>query len=204
MQIKTIFHQYMAAFPERPRRAEELIYDSAITAALSGATRVVIKTAVEAVRIPTAADNLHALGTVLRGVADAARLPVDEEAVARECALIRREVNGILESVIYSGRGSVPEGVVAAFKQGHLDIPFSPSVHNRGEVLTARDCEGAVRFLNPGRLQLDRETLDFHADKMSERRRAEGLLSPKQNYLLVEQDVLRIPRGQYERWPLGG
>jgi methylaspartate mutase epsilon subunit len=204
VQIKTIFHQYMAAFPERPRRAEELIYDSAITAALSGATRVVIKTAVEAVRIPTAADNLHALGTVLRGVADAARLPVDEEAVARECALIRREVNAILESVIYSGGGSVPEGVVAAFKKGHLDIPFSPSVHNRGEVLTARDCEGAVRFLNPGRLQLDRETLDFHADKMSERRRAEGLLSPKQNYLLVEQDVLRIPRGQYERWPLRG
>lgn len=204
VEVRTVFHQYMAAFPETPRRAEELIYNSAVTASLSGATRIIIKTAVEAVRIPTVEDNLNAIGLVLRGVTAARELQADEARVAEECALIKREVGAILESVIFCGRGSITDGIVTAFEKGYLDIPFSPSVHNRGEVWTARDSEGAVRLLSPGNLQIDKETLELHRHKMAERRRAEGLVSPKQNHLLIEQDVLRIPRGQYERWPLFG
>jgi len=48
VQINTVFHQYMAAFPETQKRAEELIYNSAMTAAFSRATRVIVKTPVEA------------------------------------------------------------------------------------------------------------------------------------------------------------
>ena len=70
--------------------------------------------------------------------------------------------------------------------------------------MTARDREGAVRFLSFGNLQVGRELQEFHRDKMDERRRAEGLLSEKQNYLLVERDVLQIPRGLFEHWPLFG
>jgi methylaspartate mutase epsilon subunit len=202
VRVKTVFQQYMAAFPGTVGRSEEVIYNSAVTAALSGATRVITKTAVEAVRIPTLADNLNSIGMVLRGVGDAGSVIVDEARVAEECALIRRESQAILESVIYCGGGSVAEGIVQAFEKGYLDIPFAPSIHSRGLVSTARDTSGAVRFLSPGNLQLDAVTLEFHREKMSERRRAEGLLSPSHNYLLVEKDVLRIPRGEYERWPL--
>jgi methylaspartate mutase epsilon subunit len=168
VQVSTVFHQYMAAFPETQRRAEELIYNSAVTAALSGATRVLTKTAVESSRIPTVADNVAALGLVLRGVSDARALGVDEALVAEECALIRREAGAIIESVIYCGGGSITEGVVTAFRKGYLDIPFSPSIHNRNEVSTARDLEGAVRLLSPGQLQLDKETLEFHRDRMAD------------------------------------
>ena len=70
--------------------------------------------------------------------------------------------------------------------------------------MTARDREGAVRFLSFGNLQVGRELREFHENKMDERRRAEGLLSEKQNYGLVERDVLQIPRCLYERWPLFG
>lgn len=70
--------------------------------------------------------------------------------------------------------------------------------------MTARDRDGAVRFLSLGNLQVGRELQEFHRHKMDERRRAEGLLSEKQNYLLVEKDVLQIPRCLYERWPLFG
>jgi methylaspartate mutase epsilon subunit len=67
--------------------------------------------------------------------------------------------------------------------------------------MTARDVEGAVRYLACGSLPFDRDLREFHETKVAERRRVEGL-TEKQNYLLVEQDVMRIPRGLYERWPL--
>ena len=202
VQINTVFHQYMAAFPGTVRRSEELIYNSAVTMALSGATRVLSKTPAEAVQIPTLADNVHGINLVMCGVADAARHEVDEERVAFECALIRREAVAILDSVILCGHGRIAEGVVKGFREGYLDVPFSPSVYNRNEVVTARDADGAVRFLSCGRLQLGRELRQFHEEAMAERRRREGLFSERQNYLLVEQDVMRIPRGEYDRWPL--
>jgi methylaspartate mutase epsilon subunit len=201
VQVNTVFHQYMAAFPGDPARAEALIYNSAITMALSGATRVIVKTPAEAVKIPTLADNVHGIGLVMRGMADAAGHAVDEARVAEECALIRREAQSMIDAVLMCGGGCFAEGVVKGFARGHLDIPFSPSVHNRHEVMTARDVEGAVRYLAFGGLPFDRELREFHETKMAERRRAEGVRDV-QNYLLVEQDVMRVPRGGYETWPL--
>jgi methylaspartate mutase epsilon subunit len=202
VQVATVFHQYMAAFPETHERAAELIYNSAISSALSGATRVIIKTAVESIRIPSLEDNVHAINLVKQGIAAAGAEWANETLVAEECDIIGREVEAILGSIIVCGGGSFAEGIVKGFRLGYLDVPFSPSVHNRGEVMTARDTEGAVRFLSCGNLQFDRELRDFHRSKMEDRRRAEGLYSEKQNYLLVEQDVLQIARGQYEQWPL--
>jgi methylaspartate mutase epsilon subunit len=203
VQVNTVFQQYMAAFPESPTRAEELIHQSAITASLSGATRMIVKTPAEASGIPGLADNLRGISLAMSGAA-AAHTPIDETRVAEECSLIRREVEAILESLLLCGRGSVSEGIVEGFRRGFLDIPFSPSIYNRGAVMTARDRDGAVRFLSPGNLQLGRELQEFHRSQMDERRRAEGLFSEQQNYLLVEQDVLRIPRCLYEGWPLSG
>lgn len=202
IQINTVFHQYMAAFPDDPQRAEHLIYQSAVTAALSGATRAIIKTMVEAIKIPALEDNLHGLSLVMRGTADAAGQSPDEAGVRAECDIIEREVHAILDSVIACGHGNITEGIVEGFRRGFIDIPFSPSLYNRGEVATARDVDGAVRYLSLGQLQFDRELREFHDFKMSERRRAEGLHSSAEDYLLVEQDVLRIARNQYECWPL--
>lgn len=204
VQINTVFHQYMAAFPQVPQLAEDLIYNSAITAALSGATRMLVKTPVEAYKIPSMADNIHGLSLVMRGVTDSAMQTVDETGIANESAIIRKEVEAIFDSIILAGQGSVAQGIVNGFQKGFIDIPFSPSIHNNGEVVTARDVEGAVRFLSIGNLQFDRELREFHEYKMQERRRAEGLMSAHQDYLLVEKDVLQIARSQYEHWPLFG
>lgn len=70
--------------------------------------------------------------------------------------------------------------------------------------MTARDCQYAVRFLRTGNLPFDKEIKEFHAVKMNDRRRQEGLslIKGKDDHKLVEQDVLSIARGQYEHWPL--
>jgi methylaspartate mutase epsilon subunit len=202
VQLNTVFHQYMAAFPPSQDRADELIRNSAITAARSGATRMIGKTPVEAFRIPTLTDNIEGIELIRSGLATAADCYVDEARVAEECAVIRREVESIFESVIVSGNGDVAQGVVNGFAKGFIDIPFSPSVHNRGEVMTTRDVEGAVRFLSIGNLQLDRETRQFHEDKVSERRRAEGIHTRLQDPILVERDVMQVACCRYDHWPL--
>jgi len=202
VQVNTVFHQYMAAFPNDRRRAEELIFHSAVTARLAGATRIINKTPVEALRIPSLEDNLSGIDLVRRGVAAAEGERVDEAGVARESDLIRREVMAILDRVIHCGGASVANGIVTAFREGYLDVPFAPSVFNRGEVITARDAEGAIRFLSVGKLPFDREIREFHRDRMAARTRSVGGLSEVQTFLLVENDVLQVPRGEYARWPL--
>jgi len=202
VQLNTVFHQYMAAFPPTQDRADELIRNSAITAARSGATRMIGKTPVEAFRIPTLTDNITGIELINSGIATAAECYVDEARVAEECAMIRREVQSIFESILMSGNGDVAQGVVTGFQKGFIDIPFSPSVHNRGDVMTTRDVEGAVRFLSFGHLQLDRETRQFHEDKVSARRRAEGIHSPMQDPILVERDVMQVTCCRYDHWPL--
>ena len=202
VQLNTVFHQYMAAFPPSQNRADELIRNSAITAARSGATRMIGKTPVEAFRIPTLTDNITGIELIHSGLATAAACYVDEARVAEECAVIRREVQAIFESIVLCGHGDVSQGIVTGFAKGFIDIPFSPSVHNRGDVMTTRDVEGAVRFLSTGGLQLDRETRQFHEDKMSERRRAEGIHSRLQDPILVERDVMQVACCRYDHWPL--
>lgn len=203
IQVNSIFHQYMAAFPPLPHLAEQLIMESAVSAALSGATRMLTKTPVEAYKIPTMRDNIEGLLLNFKGIQDAQGQRVDERRVSEESAIIEREVWALINGVIQCGKGNIASGIVKSFQEGVLDIPFAPSVHNRGKVMTARDCEGAVRFLRFGSLPFDADLKSFHTDKMNDRRRQEGLLvEGKTDNVLVERDVLRIARGQYDSWPL--
>jgi len=203
IQVNSIFHQYMAAFPPLPHLAEQMIRESAVTAALSGATRMMTKTPVEAYKIPTMQDNIEGLLLNFSGIQAARDQSVDDRRVAEECEIIEREVWAIIDGVVQCGKGNVASGIVKAFQDGVLDIPFAPSVHNRGQVMTARDCQGAVRYLRFGNLPFDRDLKAFHTDRMNDRRRRDGLLvEGKTDNVLVERDVLSIARGQYEDWPL--
>lgn len=202
IQINTAFYQYMAAFPQIPEYAEQLIYNSAITAVLSGATRLLTKTPVEAYKIPSMTDNVHGLNLNFQGISDADQHTINETEIDNEICLIKKEVDQIFTSVLLAGKGSISRGIVAAFQKGFIDIPFAPSLYNQGEVITARDSDGMVRFLKFGNLQFSREICQYHEYKMQERLRDESIMSLQQGYILVEKDVLRIARGQYDVWPL--
>jgi methylaspartate mutase epsilon subunit len=66
-RVTTVFHQFMAAFPSSYEKAEELIFNSSITATLSGATKVMVKTAMEAIKIPDRYDNAKAVKVCKKG-----------------------------------------------------------------------------------------------------------------------------------------
>jgi methylaspartate mutase epsilon subunit len=199
--VSSVFHQYMAAFPLDRDRACQLIRASSTTAALSGATRMLTKTAAEAYRTPSLADNIEGLALSRQGYVDANSEGVGWQAVEGEKLLIEREVEELMSGVIALGRGNVAAGVVAAFQHGALDIPFAPSLHNAGLVNTGRDLSGAIRFIECGKLPLSRETKSFHAEKIAERRRSMSI-GEKHDYMMIEKDLLQIARGEYLTWPL--
>jgi len=202
VQVNVIFHQYMAAFPQAPEKAEQLIFESAVTAGLSGATRVLIKSPVEAYKIPTIKDNAAGLYLSKCGIEKSKNLCIDEKQIGREVEIISKEVHEIISGVFSSGGSSLSKDIIKAFSHGLLDIPFAPSIYSRGEVMTARDNEGAVRYLSCGKLSFSKDIIDFNREKMSLRLVQEGLGYNKNPYSIVEKDVLQVARGEYDRWPL--
>jgi methylaspartate mutase epsilon subunit len=201
VQISTVFHQYMSAFPEHRQIAEQLIRASSTTAALSRATRILTKTSVEALRIPTAEDNASSLRLIREGFELALPLAMDHASLASEMKLIEEETIAILDSVLALGRGDLAQGTVKAIERGMIDVPFSPSIHNAGRAITARDATGAIRFLDTGSLPFSKDVRQFHAECMAERSRRSNIPLGT-GYKIVEKDVLCVPRGEVPSWPI--
>jgi len=113
--------------------------------------------------------------------------------IARERQIIRREVSAILERTLALGGGDPAAGAVAAFEAGVLDVPFAPSVHNRGRVLPMRDDEGCIRLFNTGALPFDAETAAFHRERLEQRGRTEGRAV---SFQMVTDDIYAISKGR--------
>jgi len=199
--ISTVYHQYMAAFPTSFEKSEEMIRNSSITGALARATKFMIKTPVESIHIPSKEDNARGLALTIEGVAGAGDVKPDFEKIKSEIGILEKQVDSIMKFIENIGNGSVAKGAILAFREGVLDIPFSPSTFNRNKLITARDRDGAIRFINPERLPFDEELMDFHKSKIQERMVAERFT---RNSQVIEKDLTRIWNNDYKRWPLDG
>lgn len=197
--VTTVFHQYMAAFPSEYAKAQELIFGSGITATLAGATKVMVKTAVEAINIPDKYENAKALGLCQRSALAANEKMINHQQVEIERRIIRKEVRLMMNAVLELGNNNVAVGAIKAIEQGIIDIPWSPSIYNHNKVMCVRDIDGAVRFILPGNLPFDEEIKEFHFEKINMRtmmERDSGLFS------LLEKDLTRIWKNDYMQWPL--
>ncbi len=200
VQVTVTISQYMGAFPHAHAAARLLLRGSSRAASRAGAQRIITKTFVEATNIPSAEDNSESLRIVVEAM-EARVLQIDDNAVRQEVDLIVQEVEAIFASVIGAGGGDLAAGIVSAFQGGLLDVPFSPSIHNAGKVMAARDASGALRFLDTGGLRLPADIVSHHLDLMSERCRLEGLPWSRRHEL-IERDILKVVAGEFEAWPL--
>ena len=198
-RVTTVFHQFMAAFPRDETRAEELIYNSAVTATMAGATRIMTKTAVEAFKIPSMSENARGVSIARKGVNASGVQPINATAVNSEKRILELEVTQIMSAIEGLGDGSIARGTIRAFENGYLDIPFSPNLHNKNEVVTLRDRGGAVRFAEFGALPFSASLKEFHQEKLEERKMLER--DPK-IFSLLEKDLSRIWKNDYQKWPL--
>jgi methylaspartate mutase epsilon subunit len=191
--LTIVFHQWMGGFPEDESRAFSIICWGAAVACLGGADKVIVKSPHEAMGIPTKeanAQGLRASRQVINMLADQEKLQTME--IQREKEIIQREVRCILGKVLEMGGGDPAEGATGAFEAGILDVPFAPSIHNRGKILPMRDNSGCIRIFNRGALPLDEELAAWHRDKLEERARAEGR---SVSFQMVTDDIYAISKG---------
>ena len=191
--VTTVFHQWMGGFPADEAKAFGVISWGSATAALSKATKVIVKTPHEAAGIPTMeanAQGLRATKQVINMLHDQVCTAANLE---QEKEIIRQETRCIVDKCFELGQGDIAVGAVRAVQAGVLDIPFAPSRFNAGKMLPARDNDGAIRILEVGNLPFTKELIDFHREKIEKRGQAEGR---KPQFQMVIDDVYAISKGR--------
>ena len=197
--VSTVYHQYMAAFPNDLEKARDLILNSSITAALAGANRIMTKTPVESIHIPSKEDNAEGLQLTHTGLLMASKDQINHQVVNQEMKLLGREVEVMMQLIENLGGGSIARGGMRAFEEGILDIPFSPSIYNKGRCLTAKDISGAIRFVNPEEFAFEENIIEFHKEKIHQRMVRERTSKVSE---ILEKDLTRIWKNDYVSWPL--
>ncbi len=193
VQVTTVLHQWMGGFPADEAKAFGVISTGSLIAALSKATKVIVKTPHEAVGIPTMEANAEGLRCTKQVVNMFNEQILASDKVEEEKEIIRQETRCIVDKCFELGGGDIAIGVCRAVEAGVLDIPFAPCRANAGLMLPCRDNNGAIRILNPGNLPFNKDLLDFHAAKIDERAQAENR---KPSFQMVIDDVYSIGKGR--------
>ena len=175
MEISTVFHQWMGGFPQDEASALGLISMASTVAALAKATKMITKTPYESIGVPTKEANAMGIKASKFVVTLLQDQKLEENSKYKEeYKQIKKEVNSILDHIFKLGSGDLAIGVVKAFEQGILDVPFAPSMYNAGKVLPARDIDGCIRILEFGNIGFSDEIKEFHKKKIEERAKAEN------------------------------
>ena len=191
--VTTVLHQWMGGFPADEAKAFGVISSGSLIAALSKATKVIVKTPHEAVGIPTMEANAQGLRCTKQVVNMLADQTFTDVRLEDEKEIIRHETRAIVDKCFELGNGDIAVGVCRGVEAGVLDVPFAPCRANAGLMLPCRDNDGAVRILNPGHLPFDKELIEFHASKINERAVAE---KRKASFQMVIDDVYAIGKGR--------
>ena len=192
VQVTTVLHQWMGGFPADEAKAFGVISMGSMIAALSKATKVIVKTPHEAVGIPTMEANAEGLRCTKQVVNMLRDQTFQGKELDDEKEIIRQETRAIVDKCFELGNGDIAVGVCRGVESGALDVPFAPCRFNAGLMLPARDNNGAVRILNFGNLPFSQDLKDFHTAKIEERAKAENR---KASFQMVIDDVYAIGKG---------
>jgi methylaspartate mutase epsilon subunit len=181
-------------YPEDAGSAFAIICINSVAARLCGAQVNDIRTAAEAVTIPTKEDiaTCFKCANLMTALLKGQKIAIDRGAVEIESKREEREVRQILDRVIELGEGDVAMGTIKAVPAGILDNPFSTSPAVANKIVGVKDGEGAVRYLDTGNLPFSKDILEFHRQKIAERGKKRGR---QLDYETVISDISSISRG---------
>lgn len=191
--VTTVLHQWMGGFPQDEAKAFAVIAWGSAVAALSKATKVIVKTPHEAMGVPTMEANAQGLRCTKQIISMLQEQQLTPTSLKEEKEIIAAETRCILEKTYELGNGDLALGTIAAVKAGVIDVPFAPSRHNAGKMLPARDNEGAIRILNVANLPFTKDIIDFHKAKLDARAKVEGR---ERSFKMVVDDVYAISKGR--------
>jgi methylaspartate mutase epsilon subunit len=200
--VTTVFHQWMGGFPADEAEATGLIAMSSTVAALSKATKMITKTSHESIGIPTKEANGLGIKTskfVVTMLQDQS-FP-DCEPLNAEMSQIEKEIDCLMDCILKVGDNDLAVGIVKAFEQGLIDVPFAPSKANAGKILPARDNEGNIRILEFGNLGFTEDIKQFHQAKIAQRAAYEHR---NVSFQLTIDDIYAVSTGHLIGRPLSG
>ena len=193
VHVTTVLHQWMGGFPADEAKAFGVIGSGSLIAALSKATKVIVKSPHEAVGIPTMEANAQGLRCTKQVVNMLADQNFSNNSLEEEKEIIREETRAIVDKCFELGNGDIALGVCRGVQAGVLDVPFAPCRANAGVMLPCRDNNGAVRILKMGNLPFSDSLKKFHAEKIDQRAKAENR---EASFQMVIDDVYAIGKGR--------
>jgi methylaspartate mutase epsilon subunit len=142
-----VIYTYMGVYPRTPGGALRLLASSARLAVRSGASRLIVKTAAEAYRLPTIAENVTALEHAA-AVADTEPGPVEAPDTG-----IGAQARALVDNVL-SLDDDIGRALCTAFASGQLDVPFCLHPDNPGRARGFVDRDGRLQWQHIGGLPL--------------------------------------------------
>ncbi|MFH8386836.1 methylaspartate mutase [Kitasatospora sp. NPDC018058] len=183
-----VLYTYMGVFPRTPGGAEALLAESARLAVHGGADRLIVKTTAESRRIPTIADNVHAL-ELAAGAVRAAQ----EERGRGERPWERTESGlydeaRLLVEAVRSLHPDVGRALREAFRLGLLDLPYCLHPDTVGRASSRLDADGRLQWATVGAMPLPRPAATVTRPTAAE-------LSTMLNYVATRFDGRHGDRG---------
>lgn len=158
-QVTLCMHMWMGVFPRSIQLAQMFVHYGVKVAYACGVERVIIKTPVEAFRIPKADESRDALRFCQN-----IKRPITSDSVLgdveQEVFWLKREVEELLLPLLEAP--DLTSAIVCSFENGTLDIPFSPSIHTKSWVVPLRDPTGCIRYHNFGQLPFSNSIKQYH------------------------------------------
>jgi len=191
--LTTVMHQWMGGFPADEAKAYGVISTGAATAALAGATKVIVKTTHEAIGIPTKEANAQGIKAtkMTLNLFKGQRMPMSPE-LKTEIEVIKAETRCMIDKMYEIGKGDLAIGSVKGFAMGIIDVPFAPSKYNAGKMMPARDNNGAIRYLKFGNVPFTQELINFNTRKLSERAQFENR---EVSFQMTIDDIFAVGKG---------
>lgn len=191
--------QWNGAFPPDTAKCFGLISYLTISGVWGKTDEILVKTPEQGQNLPSKESNAGALRAVrmvvnlLKDQRPFVNPDVDEETEA-----IKREVRSFVDKSLEIGDGDAAVGCVMAFERGFIPVPFTTNrrYNQWANVMTVRDSEGGVRFVDFGNMPLDRVSREYHREKVVQRERVD---KRKVSYELLAESILSISQGTLVR-----
>jgi methylaspartate mutase epsilon subunit len=146
-----VLYTYMGVFPTSAAGARRLLAASARLAVRAGVERLIVKTAAEAHRIPTIDENVDALETAALTAGSAAATAEPHDGRGEPDSETYREARALIEMVL-DLHDDLGRALPAAFRRGHLDVPFCLHPDNAGRSRGFIDGTGRLCWSTAGRM----------------------------------------------------
>jgi methylaspartate mutase epsilon subunit len=185
-QWKCIY-PFLGAWPQVEHEAVAMITWAAVIGQMAGCHMSFLKCIDEAWATPTAKGMAQSISLVKHLEQIMGKQPLPEsDTLALEERMIELEVRAVLDRCFELGDGEIIAAMCKGVDAGVVDTMFTPWIYNKGKVLSCRDHEGAVRYLEHGDIPLPKEVIEYNKEKIARREEKEG---KKVDFSTVIKDI---------------